>query len=253
MKFLECQSNTQFFIVFGTLFSPRFGTLFVAFAMVRPQKNQKGPSQPSPPRRKRPRDAQPPTPSSATPPVNRRARLVPSLARSPLAVDLRSPATPRRQPENVDSLETQFQQCLDGLEPSLASAAPVFSLLFMTLLKTLRAQPALPQTPGAEAKAHGRHLRAHARESLGSVVQAGIVVKNRKKHSKFAKAVRTVKKVAWQRNCVDGWLADNNVDASLNEMLHGVMRSYSNNIDQTAGDRYFFARRGYANQRCACV
>ena len=152
---------------------------------------------------------------------------------------------PRRQPDNLDELEGRFQEALDNLDDSFSTVAPVLKLMFVTLLAALpnRAPQPLPQTPGAETKRLGKDLRAHARESLGLVIKGGICVENKKKRSRFGQAIRTVKRAAWQRACVEGWMLDNGVDSTAQEGLHGVMRSYSNNVDQAAGDRSHFVAK----------
>ena len=192
-----------------------------------------------------------PSPSSArspkaTPP-RQAPRLAPAVAQSPsdhlFSPDLQSPLTPCPRPVSFEGVEAKFQQCLDGLDPSLETLGPALSLLFVTVvtaLTSLQSMRRLEQTPASDAKKLGRDLRAHARRSLGSVIKSGFFVRNQKKHSRFAKAVRTVKRAAWQRACVDGWIEDNGVDSSMHDALHGVMRSYSNNVDQTAGDRCVF-------------
>lgn len=206
----------------------------------------------SPPKKLRKTERRVGAPALSTPPARRQpSKLAPSVAQSPDG----SPATPRRQPDNLDELEGRFQEALNNLDESLSTVAPVLKLMFVTLLAALpnRAPQPRPQTPGAETKRLGKDLRAHARESLGLVIKGGICVENKKKRSRFGQAIRTVKRAAWQRACVEGWMLDNGVDSTAQEGLHGVMRSYSNNVDQAAGDRSHFVASFDAHQSCSCV
>lgn len=228
MKFFPCQSDTVF-LFFDTLFGPTR------------LRNMAGKKKAflSPPKKLRKTERRVGAPALSTPPARRQpSKLAPSVAQSPDG----SPATPRRQPDNLDELEGRFQEALNNLDESLSTVAPVLKLMFVTLLAALpnRAPQPLPQTPGAETKRLGKDLRAHARESLGLVIKGGICVENKKKRSRFGQAIRTVKRAAWQRACVEGWMLDNGVDSTAQEGLHGVMRSYSNNVDQAAGDRSHF-------------